>query len=41
MSETLSGETEMYVAFGKALAVWTYVEWLHSELFGLIASGKA
>lgn len=41
MSETLKGETEMYVAFGKALATWAYVEWLHSELFGLIASGQA
>ncbi|WP_026621553.1 hypothetical protein M728_005225 (plasmid) [Ensifer sp. WSM1721] len=34
-------ETDLYVAFGRALSIWAYVEWLHCELFRIIAVGHA
>lgn len=34
-------ETDLYVAFGQALSSWAYVEWLHCELFRIVAGGHA
>jgi hypothetical protein len=41
MDGTSKEETDLYVAFGRALSTWAYVEWLHCELFRIIAGGHA
>ncbi|WP_157017330.1 hypothetical protein [Mesorhizobium xinjiangense] len=41
MDGTSKEETDLYVAFGRALSTWAYVEWLHCELFRLIAGAHA
>lgn len=41
MDGTSQEETDLNVAFGRALSTWAYVEWLHCELFRIIAGGHA